>query len=473
MKLKSYLLAGLAIFAMTACNEDFADWKEQAQNTQPKIVEFGEGSVAAVDLIDFAEIPEGTEFVKVCEITPPTTTIEESKLSYTISLDGTDFNLNNDGTMSYPDFKAFVETTYGKAPNENEIPSVVKAYIGNDISTVRFTSNTFIVKAKPDSPFIDEGGYYLVGDFYKTSDEHSGWDKEGAHKFSQIGSGNVYDNPEFSITFEVTNADSYWKIIPANNYEGDFWKEGKDGVVGTNENGDPSLEGALTTSSPQAGRIKEPGLYKMTINMMDYKFTIEAVNYATYIWQAGNANEWGSPANPLVLTNDDLGTYEGFMYLNGGFKFRSQETNWNAPDWGYGGSPGTLKPQAGDLTADEGFYAAKVVLSALTFELTPITTVGIIGSATENGWDASTPMDWDSTEKCWVITTTLKGGAGFEMKFRGNDDWADATGNWGGSWDNIINGSNTNLPVEQSGTATIKFYPTCNGKSYATITYID
>ena len=94
-----------------------------------------------------------------------------------------------------------------------------------------------------------------------------------------------------------------------------------------------------------------------------------------------------------------------------------------------GGTPGTLMPQASNLNDDVGFYAAKVVLSALTYELTPITTVGIIGSATEQGWDASTPMEWDTTEKCWVITTTLKGGAGYELKFRGNDDWDEATGN--------------------------------------------
>ena len=86
----------------------------------------------------------------------------------------------------------------------------------------------------------------------------------------------------------------------------------------------------MTTSSPQAGRIKEPGLYKFTIDMMNYKYTIEAVNYATYIWQAGNGNGWGSPANPLVLTDDNTGTYQGFMYLEGEFKFRSQETNWDA-----------------------------------------------------------------------------------------------------------------------------------------------
>ena len=239
------------MLALSACNEDVGDWKQQATNTQGATVTFGEGSVSAVDVIDFAEIEEGTQLVQVCTLVAPTTSIEASKLKYTINLDGTEFPLNDDGTMSYPDFKAFVESTYGKAPKVNDIIAKVNAFIGNESTKVRYTSEGFFVKAKPDAPFIDAGGYYLVGDFYKTS-ESSGWDVVGAHKFSQIGGGDVYKNPTFTITVEVKateekTSDWYWKIIPANNYEGDFWKEGKDGVVGTIEDGDRSFEGALTT----------------------------------------------------------------------------------------------------------------------------------------------------------------------------------------------------------------------------------
>ncbi len=59
MKIKSYLLAGLATFALASCDESFNDWAEQATNTQGDAVAFGNGAVKPVDLIDFANVPEG------------------------------------------------------------------------------------------------------------------------------------------------------------------------------------------------------------------------------------------------------------------------------------------------------------------------------------------------------------------------------------------------------------------------------
>ncbi|TVR80412.1 MAG: SusF/SusE family outer membrane protein [Saprospirales bacterium] len=54
-------------------------------------------------------------------------------------------------------------------------------------------------------------------------------------------------------------------------------------------------------------------------------------------------------------------------------------------------------------------------------------TVGIIGTATPEGWDASTPMVQDVEDPdLWTISVELVDG---ELKFRADDDWAV---NWGG-----------------------------------------
>lgn len=53
MKIKSYLLAGLATFAFASCDDSFNDWSEQPGNPQGEAVAFGNGSVAAVDVIDY------------------------------------------------------------------------------------------------------------------------------------------------------------------------------------------------------------------------------------------------------------------------------------------------------------------------------------------------------------------------------------------------------------------------------------
>ena len=69
MKIKSYLLAGLATFALASCDDSFNDWSEQPGNPQGEAVAFGNGSVAAVDVIDFAQITESTDSVQICNIT--------------------------------------------------------------------------------------------------------------------------------------------------------------------------------------------------------------------------------------------------------------------------------------------------------------------------------------------------------------------------------------------------------------------
>ncbi|HEB61782.1 MAG TPA: SusF/SusE family outer membrane protein [Bacteroidetes bacterium] len=57
-----------------------------------------------------------------------------------------------------------------------------------------------------------------------------------------------------------------------------------------------------------------------------------------------------------------------------------------------------------------------------------ITTVGLIGSATPNGWDSDIDMVQDATDTCiWTLDVTLAQG---EAKFRANNDWAI---NWGSS----------------------------------------
>ena len=87
MKIKSYLLAGLATFALASCDESFNDCKEQAANMQGETVAFGNGAVKAVALIDFSQIDENTDSVQVCEITKtPTSTNGYYTSAYTLRI---------------------------------------------------------------------------------------------------------------------------------------------------------------------------------------------------------------------------------------------------------------------------------------------------------------------------------------------------------------------------------------------------
>jgi len=59
--------------------------------------------------------------------------------------------------------------------------------------------------------------------------------------------------------------------------------------------------------------------------------------------------------------------------------------------------------------------------------------IGLVGSATVNGWNSpDTKMDYNAQKGTWYITTNLIDG---QIKFRLNDGWA-----WNLGWNSAKNG---------------------------------
>lgn len=260
---KKILLAMAFVASVFACTDDYKDWSDPQVVGQPETVSFGDGSVSAVNVINFADLAEDQTTVKVCNLNAPTSSDANYTAIYTITLGDQTFNLNSDGTMSASELQAYIVSIYGKAPTQRDIEATVSMWLTDGNTTVKTaTSSPFNIGAILKAPFIDEG-YWLVGDM-------AAWDKNGAKPFTHLGGGNVYDNPEFQIVFTTTADNQYWKIIPQGNYDGDFWAGGNTGVLGTVVDGDTSMEGNLVTDNPQAGKIEQAGIYRMTINMMEY-----------------------------------------------------------------------------------------------------------------------------------------------------------------------------------------------------------
>lgn len=480
------ILFGIAFVAsVVACTDDYKDWASPQVIAQPDEVSFGDGSVSAVDVINFADFKDGQTAVKVCNITTPTSTDGSYEPIFTIKLGEKTFDLASDGTMSLSEFKSYVDDVYGKAPTERSIDATVSAWLSNGATTVKTaTSSTFQVKALPVAPFIDEG-YYLVGDMFKVADgddvETWGWDVKGAHAFTHIGSGNLYDNPEFQIVFKTTADNQYWKIISKTNYEGDFWNEGETGVVGTKVDGDASMEGPLTTTSPQAGKIEQAGIYCMTINMMEYTYKIEKLSFTEYIYVPGEGQKyntaeadmpsWGwTPELAAALRSPNFdGIYSGFVYLEGGFKF-TKERNWDAEyNWSnFNSVPSFLNNGAGTDTNlycdDPGLYYLTVDVASGKITGEKITNMNLVGDF--NGWnekDDAQQMTWDAENVCFTIT-----GAGVTAngwKFTANNSWGINLGGTSIS-DLVANGDN----LSATG-STIKLYPcrTKSDKIYCTV----
>ena len=450
--------------SMVSCTEDFTDWAHPQTNPQEEAVAFGDGSVTPVDVINLADVK--TEKVKVASIVAPTSSNAAYKPSFKINFDGQTFDIDAEGNMATADLVNYVVEKFGKRPSERDIDATLDAWVNNGSTAIKMaTSEKFQVKAIPEAPVIEEG-YYLVGDMF-TTETTNGWTIEAAKAFNHSDK-DPYDDPFFTVSFETKKAGQYWKIIPKKNIEsGDIWAAG---VVGPKVDGDDSMTGALTNGEAKAGKIAKAGKYKLTINMMDYSYTIEEVNYDPFIYFIGSTDGWSSSDQKLALVDDAKGVYTGYVYIadpNGAglqFKFQRVAGSWdneiNAGAFVNFGGAATNEGGNFGVNAGEGVYYFDVNLSEGTITATKVETMGIIGGF--NSWGGDATMTWNAKEYCFEAKNVGVTADGW--KFRINGGWDI---NLGGSLDNLTAGGD-NLSVAGN---TVKLYPTRKTKDniYCTV----
>lgn len=439
--------------SMVSCTEDYTDWGNPQSNPQEEAVSFGDGSVTPVDVIDLAKVE--TEKVKVASIVAPTSSNAAYTPNYKINFDGQSFDIDADGNMATAELTSYIVDKYGKRPTERDIDATLDAWVSNGATAVKMaTSEKFQIKAIPEAPVIEEG-YYLVGDMF-TTDDVNGWTKEVAKAFNHSDK-DVYEDPVFTVSFETTKADQYWKIIPKKNIDsGDIWAAG---VVGPKVDGDDSMTGTLTNGDAKAGKIAKAGKYKLTINMMDYTYTIEEVKYDPFIYFIGATDGWTNAEQKLALVDANTGTYTGFLYCadpnNWGnqFKFQRVAGSWdNEINAGaFNTFDGAATNENGNIgvNAGEGVYYFDVNLANGTIKATKVETMGIIGGF--NNWGGDAAMTWNAEEYCFEATNVGVTADGW--KFRVNGGWDI---NLGGSLNNLTAGGD-NIAVAGN---TVKLYPT-------------
>jgi len=202
------------------------------------------------------------------------------------------------------------------------------------------------------------------------------------------------------------------------------------------------------------------GEYTITID--NNNKTIVLSKAPLHIAVPGNHQGWDPGSAPLlaasVLGQTD---YEGFVWLDGDFKFIAPDGsgayNWGNIDWGDDGSFTDTLVEDGETNcnvASAGYYLVKADTESLTYS-TELTNWGVIGNATPTGWDSDTDMIYDSATGTWSVTLDLvqQSAPDNGFKFRANDDWAlnlgdnDADGN--------LQFGGTNMSVPEDGNYTI------------------
>ena len=472
------LLLGAA-FSFTACDEDFDDvaapqaWPQEEAVTIPG---FSAGAVESVDLANAGEdvvvfnpqlpsaLPEGVVIANYrLEVTPSVADGGDAPAAPAAGQAKITIPATAEGTVAAKDLQAAVEEFFGKRPVERSMDAVLYADMMQGGQATLLTAASFIIKATPKAPQISQH-YYLIG-------APSAWEPtEVSMPFSHSDK-DVYDDPIFSIVFPVQDGETWFAVSDDKAVEADDMSL----VFGCAEgNGENGMEGKLNRRSELGddGSWKvvvdgDAKFIKMTLNMMEYTYKLEKLNFAEYIYEVGDNNNWGQG---YALHSPQMdGVYHAALRLNGGFKLRSNLNDWDGVgNWGLnadkeegilvndGGSENIQVPQ-------EGFYWVSVDLGKLTYLLTPFEKMGIIGDGQPGGWNADTPMEYDAAERCWKATGVVLT-AGKEIKFRSVETWDLA--NYGGSLDNLIYNAD-NIRVAEGGTFTVKLYLETAGKYYA------
>ena len=445
-KLSLYVSIALAGLFMGSCSDDFTNWANPQTNPQEDAITIPGFTATAAQAINFANVE--TDSVSTFTLSeaalPAGFTLDNARLELTPqgveNATKTTVNTSIEGKGAVADLSAAVVSVYGKRPSARTFDAQVYVNAVKDGQAVLIDAGKINLVMTPKAPFIDTN-YYLVG-------QMTDWKLNTNLKFAHSDA-DVYEDPVFTIMFTTTDDNQYWKIIPQGNVDtGNIWAVENDpkGVVGVETDGDAAMSGTLLTTTSKgekayAGKIAKAGIYQMTINMMDYTYTIKQIAPEYYLvgklqgWSDKLENktclmyaesamvqsyttQWNDDANLKIWLGSDFGVWDN--------AYGTAKNDDNSVEGKIGGSGSIVCPEPG------AFYTFKVDFSTMTYKWTKLEDqnptayehVGLIGVG--NDWKKDVDMK-EVTPHNWFIETTLPAG---EFKIRANHEWNDAA-NWG------------------------------------------
>lgn len=450
-----YSLAAMASLALASCAGNYDDWANPQANEQEASaakygVTFANGSEAEGSMADEDGIINLVT-VNSSDANVSGFTLKDLKVNG-VAINGT--MIGNSVQVSASELEKLVcdqNKSRASVARDLKVETQVSINLASGDAVSFTTKGKTTGKFTPTAtPPLDEKGYYMLGQVNGNE-----WDATSPVWMTKMSDG-VY---QLKVTTEKDK--NYFKF-----YEGSKWDESGNwdvinkGVMGCEKDGCEDASGTIyytgdSWGTPQSMVIAGAGTWIVTLDMNNLSYSVGK----PVLYMKGDANGWDGYD---YLSGEDGVKFTGFMYLNqNGFKFTT------ASDWsgtGYGENFDTA-PDAANIVITEpaGYYQVDVDLSEKTYTLTPITSIGIIGSASPNGWDSDVDMtyvpynkDTKEVNGYWEKTITLSAG---EIKFRANDGWDIS---WGGELDNLTTKNGGNITVE-AGTYDIKLYAWAEG----------
>ena len=448
-KLSLYISIALAGLFMGSCSEDFKDWADPQTNPQEDAITIPGFTATAAQAIDFASVttdsvntfslssaalPEGFTLANArLELTPQGV---ENATKTTVKTD-----LNGKGAVA--DLAPVVESAYGKRPTARTFDAQVYVNAVKDGQAVLIDAGKINLVMTPKAPFIDSN-YYLVGDM-------TDWKLSTNLKFTHSDA-DVYEDPEFTIMFTTTKDNQCWKIIPQGNVDaGNIWavENAPKGVVGVETDGDEAMSGTLLTTTSKgekanAGKIAKAGIYQMTINMMDYTYTIKQIAPEYYL--VGALQSWSDKNMSCLMTAESAMVQSFTTKWTGDANMKiwlgSDFGDWNnafgsASGDGVNTAEGKLKAGGGAIVCPEknAYYTFTADFSTMSYKWTKLANqnptefkyVSLIGVGGK--WNDGDDIDLkqEAPHNWYLAKQEIPAGG---LKIRADHKWRD-DGNWG------------------------------------------
>ena len=448
-KLSLYISIALAGLFMGSCSEDFKDWADPQTNPQEDAITIPGFTATAAQAIDFASVT--TDSVNTFSLSsaalPEGFTLANARLELTPqgveNATKTTVNTDLNGKGAVADLAPVVESAYGKRPTARTFDAQVYVNAVKDGQAVLIDAGKINLVMTPKAPFIDTN-YYLVG-------QMTDWSLDTKFKFTHSDA-DVYEDPVFTIMFTTTDDNQYWKIIPQGNVDaGNIWavENNPKGVVGVEKDGDDAMSGTLLTTTSKgekanAGKIAKAGIYQMTINMMDYTYSIKQIAPEYYLvgalqsWSdqnmsclmtAGTAmvqnftTKWTGDANMKIWLGSDFGKWDNAFGSASGDGVNTAE--------------GKLKAGGGAIVCPEkgAYYTFTADFSTMTYKWTKLANqnptefkhVSLIGVGGK--WNEGDDIDLEQVAPHnWYLAKQEIPAGG--LKIRADHKWRD-DGNWG------------------------------------------
>ena len=448
-KLSLYISIALAGLFMGSCSEDFKDWADPQTNPQEDAITIPGFTATAAQAIDFASVT--TDSVNTFSLSsaalPEGFTLGNARLELTPqgveNATKTTVNTSLDGKGAVADLASVVESAYGKRPTARTFDAQVYVNAIKEGQAVLIDAGKINLVMTPKAPFIDTN-YYLVG-------QMTDWSLDTKFKFTHSDA-DVYEDPVFTIMFTTTDDNQYWKIIPQGNVDaGNIWavENNPKGVVGVEKDGDDAMSGTLLTTTSKgekanAGKIAKAGIYQMTINMMDYTYSIKQIAPEYYL--VGALQSWSDPNMSCLMTAETAmvqnfttkWTGDANMKIWLGSDFGKWDNAFgSASGDGVNTAEGKLKAGGGAIVCPEkgAYYTFTADFSTMTYKWTKLANqnptefkhVSLIGVGGK--WNEGDDIDLEQVAPHnWYLAKQEIPAGG--LKIRADHKWRD-DGNWG------------------------------------------